>query len=88
MGMYCNEKEGDRLVEGLKGCTACIHHDKDTMEVWCEEYEQFYGFLPATATPEVIHAAVGFFRNGQMIGEKIGEETIQATMRRAMGCTY
>lgn len=88
MGMYCNEAEGDRLIEGLKGCTACHHKGKDQIEVWCEEYEQFYGFLPATATPEVIHAAVGFFRNGQMIGERIGEQTTQARMRQALGVTY
>lgn len=88
MGLYCNEKKGDRLVEGLKGALACIHQGKDQMEVWCEEGEQFYGFLPATATPDVIQAAVGFFKNGQMIGERIGEEATQARMRRALGCTF
>jgi len=85
MGLYCDEKAGDKFIDGTINCVAVLHKDSNHIEVWDEDCEQHFGNLPANSTAEHINAAVRFYRAGEAAGHKAGAASKQAEVRAALG---
>lgn len=85
MGLYCDEKAGDKFIDGTVDCLAVLHKDSNHIEVWDTDAEQHFGNLPANATAEHINAAMRFYHAGESIGRKLGAAEKQAQIRAALG---
>ena len=85
MELYCDEKAGDKFIDGTVDCLAVLHKDSNHIEVWDTDAEQHFGNLPANATAEHINAAMRFFKAGEAAGRKAGAAEKQAQIRAALG---
>ena len=85
MGMYCDEKAGDKLIDGVEGYMAVLHAGSKHIEIWCEEAERHYGNVPADLTPEQINVVMRFYCKGEERGIEQGKAEKQCEMQRVMG---
>ena len=85
MGLYCDNKAGDVMLEGTTGCLAVLHHGSDFIEIWDEDGEEFLGKVPATFSAEHINTASNFFHAGVQSGRVLGAQEKQVQIRAALG---
>lgn len=85
MTLYIDVTQGDRIIKGITDGTAVQHADRNLIEVWDEEGEQFYGVMPAGSTPEQITAAIKFYQAGHRDGVELGKHQKQTEIRTALG---
>lgn len=85
MGLYCDEKAGDKFIDGTENCVAVLHKDARHIEVWDEDCECHIGNLPANFTADQINAAMRFYDAGERAGRTRGAADAQYTIRKALG---
>ena len=85
MGLFCDVKAGDKIIEGNVECLAVLHKDSDHIEVWDTDAECHFGNLPASFTADQINAAMRFYKAGAAAGRKDGAARKQAEIRAVLG---
>lgn len=85
MGMYCEEKAGDKIIDGTEGCVAVLHKDSDQIEIWDEDCECHYGNVPADFSAAQINVAMRFYRAGESAGREYGASVKQREIRSVLG---
>lgn len=86
MECYINEK--DLVLEGFKNVNV-VHRESGLYEIWCEDWEICYGYLPPNfpenALQVGVNVAMEFYRKGEKTGEEYGKRLKALEITRALG---
>lgn len=85
MGLYIDEKNGDKFLDGTKGCCGVLRFGSNQIEIWDEDYERHYGNVPSSFTTEHINVVMQFYRAGELRGEEHGKIAKQFEIKKVLG---